>query len=123
LEAEEIDLDGLKTLIKEVKRWSIEVDKITLNFVATLKVNDLLERLYNKPEDIQLLEVIHNILKMLQSLSLELKLWQAQNIYFSIGKKIYTEMLSNANAGKENARIWIKHFNKLGQYLYVRSPQ
>jgi alpha-amylase/alpha-mannosidase (GH57 family) len=123
LEAEQLDLDGLKTLIREIKRWSIEIDKTTLNFVATLKVNALLEKFHHNPEDSLMLGLIHNMLELFQALSLELELWQAQNIYFSIGKKTYPEMLGKANAGSNNARGWIKHFNKLGQHLQVRRPQ
>jgi hypothetical protein len=123
LEAEQLDLDGLKTLIREIKRWSIEIDKTTLNFVATLKVNALLEKFHHNPEDSLMLGLIHNMLELFQALSLELELWQAQNIYFSIGKKTYPEMLDKANAGSNNARGWIKHFNKLGQHLQVRRPQ
>ena len=123
LESDKTDLDRLKTLIDEAKRWSISVDKTTLSFVAAIKANSMFGKLYEKPEDMKLIETIHDLLEMFRSLSLELKLWQAQNIYFSIGKEIYPKMMTDANNGVEFAAIWIDLFNKLGQYLQIKSIQ
>jgi hypothetical protein len=43
-----------------------------------------MEKLNNQPEDIKLFEGIANVLKLLNSLPVELDLWKLQNLYFSI---------------------------------------
>lgn len=120
LESEELDLDRLQNLVEEVKRWSFELDKTTLGFVASQKINTLMERLFQTPEDVSLLETIEAIFKILSALPLELDIWKAQNIYFSIGQQLYAEMGERAEKGDETAEKWVEHFNSLGNYLSVR---
>ncbi len=123
MEDDHLDLNALKTLVDEAKRWLIDVDRTTLNFVATNKINKLMEKLLDRPDDFRQLESITKLLEMCQGLSLELNLWQAQNIYFAIGRNIYSEMQNMANSGKKQTKRWIKYFNILGQYFQIRRPQ
>lgn len=120
LEKEELDLDQLQKGISEFKKWHFELDKSTLSFVATSKINALMERFARKPEDLSLMENIEATLKILGALPLELDLWKAQNVYFSIGK----ELLSRRCKEAENdpaARRWVELFDCLGGYLHVKS--
>jgi hypothetical protein len=120
LENEELDLDRLQKLIEEVKRWSFEPDKITLGFVASQRINKLMEKLSQTPEDVLVLQKIEAILRILSALPLELDVWKAQNVYFSIGKQLYSGMRENAEKGDNNAKKWIEHFDSLGHYLQVK---
>lgn len=120
LENEELDLDRLQKLIEEVKRWSFEPDKITLGFVASQRINKFMEKLSQTPEDVLVLKKIEAILRILSVLPLELDMWKAQNVYFSIGKQLYSGMRENAEKGDNNAKKWIEHFNRLGHYLQVK---
>jgi len=121
LEDEELDLERLQKLAEEAKRWIIELDKTTLGFVASQKINSLMERLSQTPEDVSLLEPIEAIFRILSALPLELDLWKTQNIYFSIGKQLYSRMREKAEKGDQAAKKWVEHFNSLENYLHVRS--
>lgn len=110
----------LNNLIEEVKRWSLELDKTTLSFVASQKINTLMEKLSGAPEDVYLLETLDTLIRILRSMPLELDLWKAQNLHFSIGKSHYSEMRERAEKGDQTAIKWVEHFNGLGDYLHVR---
>ncbi len=120
LENEPLDTNRLKNLVVQAKRWSIEVDKTTLSFVASNEINNIMQKFLRQPQDIGLLEAADSLLSILNPLSLNLNLWKAQNIYFSIGKQIYGEMKEKANTGDESAKRWIERINSLGEYLKVK---
>jgi len=121
LENEELDLERIQKSVEEIKRLSLEPDKPTLSFAASQRINTLMEGLSKTPEDVSLLENIEAIFRILSALPLELDLWKTQNIYFSIGKKIYGRMREKTERGDQTAKKWVEHFNSLGNYLYVRS--
>ncbi len=122
LKKEELDFEQIQKLVEETKRWSVELDTRSLGFVASQKINSVMEELLMAPEDLSLLEAIEGIFDVLSVLSLELDLWKSQNIYFSIAKERYDEMEQKASAGDQTAERWLEHFNSLGDYLHVKCP-
>lgn len=119
-EKEDLEIENLKKLIDETRRWSVNIDTITIGFVASSWLNLLMERLYQQPEDLRLFEKIDNTLEVLKPLSLSLDLWKAQNDYFSKGKNFYNTMKEKAGNGDSFAKNWVKVFLKLGYYLNVK---
>jgi alpha-amylase/alpha-mannosidase (GH57 family) len=122
LRSEELDFERIQKLIEETKRWSVELDAKSLGFVASQKINSVMEELSMAPEDLSLLQTIEGIFDVLSVLSLDLDLWKSQNIYFSIAKRRYDDMEQKASAGDQTAERWLEHFNKLGDYLHVKCP-
>ena len=120
LENEELDLDRLQKLIEEVKRWSFEPDKVALGFAASQRVNKLMEKLSQTPEDVSVLENVEALLRTLSALPLDLNLWKSQNTYFSMGEQLYSRMREGAEKGDQNAKKWIEHFGRLGGLLKVK---
>jgi len=120
LEDEETDLEQLQRLVEEMKKWSLEPDKTSLEFVANQKINKLMERLYKTPEDVSLLETIDNTLKILSNIPLELNLWKAQNIYFSIHKNLCDVIPIKAEPADPKAKKWSEHFKSLEEFLKVK---
>ena len=120
LEKEEPDFDQLQKSIEEAKRWSLELDRVTLGFVASRRINKLMEKLYEKPEDVSRMENVETLLWILRLLPLDLNLWKSQNIYFHIGKQLYNSMREKAEKGEGSAKKWVEHFHSLGRYLQVK---
>ena len=114
-----MDLDKLQDLIDEISRWSIEIDMKTINFLATQKINTLLEKLLNDTDNLELLKTISEIMEMLLPLSLDLKLWEAQNLYFAIIESIGSD---TSGSGHKQPTEWLEHFNKVGQFLQINNP-
>jgi len=120
LKKEDLDFERIQKSVEETKRWSLELDKKSLGFVASQKINSLMQRLSVAPDQVALLETIENVFRILSALALQLDLWKAQNIYFSIGTQRYDEMEKRSDQGDSGAKQWLAHFNKLGAYLNVR---
>ncbi len=120
LEREELDFEEIGRLVEEVKRWSLELDRKSLGFVVSQKVNSLMQEFSHEPDRIGVIETIENLLVSLSDLSLETDLWIAQNVYFSLCKARYDATEQRASQGDEAAQTWLKHFNGLGEYLKVR---
>ncbi|MFH1359744.1 MAG: DUF3536 domain-containing protein [Candidatus Omnitrophota bacterium] len=117
LNDDNIDIKRLRNLVKEMKKWPLDKDKANLCYVASRRVNDLMIRFLQNPDDIVLMETVDLVLKNLNQLSLEMDLWLAQNIYFAVGKKFYHDRLTQDN---EFTRKWLASFNRLGDILHVR---
>ena len=115
-----LDLEKLQKLIDETERWTVKIDATTIGFVASSWVNSLMEKAHQQIEDIQIFEKIEKVLKILKPLSLSLDLWNAQNLYFSMGKTFYSNMQEKAAGGDASAKRWLEAFRKLGYYLHVK---
>ncbi|HWP45239.1 MAG TPA: hypothetical protein VNO14_18500, partial [Blastocatellia bacterium] len=111
----------LRNLVAEVGRWSFEVDRTTLGFVATQKATALMEQFALNPSDPAPLKTVEEMLKAIEPLSLDLDMSKAQNIIFSTGRLMSAEMRERAEGGDPAARKWLERLERLGDYLRVRS--
>jgi hypothetical protein len=119
-EQEDLNLERFENLIKEAKRWSFDIDKKTIGFMATSWINLLMERLRQQQDGKPLFEKMEKVLELLRSLSVEPDLWKAQNTCFSIGKGFLNEMRERAARGDESAKSWVEVFQQLCFRLSVK---
>jgi hypothetical protein len=59
------------------------------------------------------------ILKFLNTFQMELNLWKAQNIFFSVGKKS-CGLMQKEETTNPKAKKWIEYFNELEDFLSVK---
>lgn len=114
------DIDKLKRLIDETKRWGINIDTTTVAFKANTWVNTAMERLLESPQDSDLITIIEQLLKIVKPLNLSLNLWSAQNIYFDISRNGGAAFIADSKKGDASATAWTKAFRTLGYYLNVK---
>jgi alpha-amylase/alpha-mannosidase (GH57 family) len=120
LEKEDFDVRRLQSLADEVRKWSLHLGKTTLGFIVAQKINSLMKNLYETPEELPLLEKVETILRILQGIPQDIDFWQAQNMCFSLRKRVYDQMKDAAEKGFRDAGIWITEFNKIAEYLQVK---
>lgn len=120
IEGDGLQTDRLEKLVREVQKWSLDVDKTTLSFVASNRINALMEGLSESPDDLSLLSDLEAFLRVLSGLDLDLNLWKSQNIYFSIGRSLAGIMKEKAAAGDGDGKNWMDLFQSLGTLLHVR---
>lgn len=120
-ENDHLDTEQLHRLVEEVTRWSFDVDKKTLGFVISRKINSLMEEFNKKPDDPATLETINILLSNIHILQLKLDIWKAQNIYFATAKQMYSDMRDKASQNDSHARQWVDLFDTLGSHLNIRS--
>ena len=117
IESEEMDLDRLQELVDEVERLSVTLDIENLTFVASRRVCELMERLEETPQDVDLLREIDRTLPILRVVTPEMNLQKAQNIFFTISRGLYGDMQGKAAAGDRSAAEWVAEFKNLAHHL------
>ncbi len=120
LEQENLNFEQLKRLVEESQGWPIELDKATIGYLVSERINVLMEKLSQNPHDTSLLENVIKIFEIFAVLSLDLDLWRAQNVYFSVASQHFESMKEKADQDDPAARNWVELFNGLEQYLHVR---
>jgi alpha-amylase/alpha-mannosidase (GH57 family) len=116
IRADEIDIHRLKDLTDEAARLSLQLDKETLKFEASVKINDLMEIFEQSREDIQMLSTIESALKILKGIVPDMDLQLAQNLFFTIAKEKYPQMKKAAEQDKKAAK-WVELFELIAGHL------
>jgi hypothetical protein len=122
VEKKGLDLGGLRKLIEEFKTWSFKPDRAALGYFLGKKTSTLMTDLASKPDDLVRLKALDDFLALVQPLSMDLNLWESQNIYFSMGKQRYSQTLEKAGRGDRPSRDWVEAFDSLGNFLRVKPP-
>ena len=121
LESEDsIDPEHVNRLFQEIKRLNVNLDRATLGYVGSNRINRLMEILLTQPENLNLMNDIETSLDTLLKLKLELNIWKAQNILFMISKNSFANKKAQANNGNKKAIRWIELFQNLENFLKVR---
>lgn len=116
----DVEILKIESLVNEANKWPLEIDLSTVGFVASSWINSIVADLSQQPENTALIEKVDRVMKLLRQLPLEMNIWTAQNVYFTIGKKYYGTMKERADKGNDFARRWMEVFRKLGYYLRVK---
>ena len=121
LESDAVDVLRLEKLAQEIKRWAFARDKEAISYVASKRINKLMEEFFDDHKKLNLLESMSEILRILNALDLSLDLWKTQNIYFAMSRDVYGPIFVKAKQHDKKAREWISNFEKLGQILKVKN--
>jgi alpha-amylase/alpha-mannosidase (GH57 family) len=122
LENGQWNVEKMENLVKEAKKWSLEIDKETIGYVATALINSFMESLSHQPEEMALLQKVEDVLKFLNLLSIEVEQWKAQNICFSIGRGVHKEIHERAEKGDDTAKSLNEVFHQVCSHLKVNIP-
>ncbi|MDX2129201.1 MAG: DUF3536 domain-containing protein [Chloroherpetonaceae bacterium] len=119
IESEMPDPEKVSELMEELRELSLELDHETLSYVSVKVVNDLIDRFYKNPDDLDLLKKLDKRLEAIDKLYLKLDLWHAQNTLFAISIKNYGSKRVAAMQGDSTAKQWIRFFQGISNYLKV----
>ncbi len=114
-----IDNKEILKVFKEIKQFSFEIDKPTLEYLAQKRITSLMERCMDSPYNMHLYESLETILGIIKDLSLEVDIWEAQNIYFNLCEKIYLEIKSKALKDHDSNKDLFQIMKKISKYLKV----
>ncbi len=119
LNEEEIPLEKLERLAVEVRSWPFKRDKEDLDFIASARVDAMLAKFMQSPDDVLLMERMAKVIRVLFELRMELNLWKAQNIFYALAQDRYRA--KSAAAGQdEYAARWVAAFTDLADILKVK---
>jgi hypothetical protein len=117
IRAEKMDVDRLADLTDEAARLSLQLDKTTLRYEASAKINRLMEVFEKSRADTDLLSTIERALSILKDIVPDMDLQSAQNLLFTIGKEEYTEVKEKASAQDEDSTKWVELFGSVAGHL------
>ncbi|MFW5759603.1 MAG: DUF3536 domain-containing protein, partial [Cyclobacteriaceae bacterium] len=120
LEQQEVNINELNRVQDEINRLSVNLDTLTLNYIATQRFTRYVERLFENPEDLVLMKKVVDFLKILKELPLTLDLWRSENLIFLI-RRIHFEAFSyKSERGNVEAQTWMHNFNTLYEELNMK---
>ncbi|MFC2149726.1 DUF3536 domain-containing protein, partial [Candidatus Auribacterota bacterium] len=121
IDSERIDVNHLKKIVDEAKKWGVKIDKEELAFLVSRKVNTLMFELKKNPHDLFLLQRMEAALSFLDIFPLDLNLWKSQNTLFAVSKSHYNEMFAEAERGNDEAKEWIDCFGRISAYMGLKT--
>ena len=118
--ADEVDLDKSRTIIEEIRRTGVKPDAVTLEFALRRTVERLFTRFVANPMEPGLLQRLQETIDLVLNLPFEVRLWEAQNTYYSMMRDYAGQVRERAEHGDPAAQAWLEGFAKLGEKLKVR---
>ncbi|NUO10445.1 MAG: DUF3536 domain-containing protein [Candidatus Brocadia sp.] len=119
--AKEIDAEKIQTIIDDMKTWQIPVESLELEFKVRHVAEEIIGRFAHNPSDISLLSETHKIIKLFQSLPIEINFWQVQNVYYKITKTTYKEFMLKTRSDDKDAVRWVGIFKQIGHDLFFNT--
>ncbi len=119
LEQDLPDLERFEELVQQMQRWEIPLARQDLRYRASWRIGALFERLREKPQDTVLLTDIERLIRLLRELGLQVDLWKAQNVYFSLTQDWLEAMRQRVQDGEPEAKSWVAVVERLGGLLEV----
>ncbi len=115
-----LDVDRIRTLLTEAKRWRVEVDAAGLTYMLKKTLEDMISRLSLEPEDISILENLTSAAELAGEMPHPVDLWKVQNIFYEMIYINYPGFQRRSQKGDEMAFQWKSLFLTLGDRLRVR---
>lgn len=125
LEEPELDLPDFKNLVEEFKRVesSTELDTVTLNFIATERITEMMQQLRENPQDEVLFLRLIETLGLLREAGLEPDLWKAQNYCYQLKREMQPDLVLAGTAEEleqPNQALEIK-YKQLFEILNIKA--
>ncbi|TPE42905.1 DUF3536 domain-containing protein [Pontibacter mangrovi] len=119
-ESEEPSPDEIKRLLQEVQRMSVTLNYDNLEFALTQRVDILMKKIQDNPQDIKTIDLLISLLQVMQGSKLQTDYWQAQNIAFRMQQNTYKEQKAQSEQGNPAAAAWCKKFETLYENLNLK---
>lgn len=117
LTEEEIDAEKVRRIIDHIKTWKVQIELPDSEFMIRHHLEAQMRSFAKDPPQAKLMGKIHELLTLIREVPLDVILWQVQNDYYEIAKKVYPDFLARARKGEEAATSWVSAFKGLGDLL------
>jgi hypothetical protein len=121
LKQDRLELEKLKNLADEFRRFSFSPDREELTLLAKQRISRLMKNIMESPRELDLLKKLESFFLLLKQMDIHPDLWESQNIYFKLTTAQFPAMAEKAGLGMQNAREWVACFRRIGSLLGVKS--
>jgi alpha-amylase/alpha-mannosidase (GH57 family) len=115
--AKPTDLEKLRKVIDDSKSLSVSLDYKLLPYLASQKITSEFVNFSNSPEDLEVINTIVALIRMVAELHFELDLWESQNIAFKIAQNQYQVFKLRKD---EFSAAWVTAFWELCNLIGIR---
>jgi hypothetical protein len=122
IQADDIDLMRLTNLAGDARRLSLDLDTQRLRFVGGHRISRMMDRFKESLDDLDLIQTISKTLEILKTVTSDIDLQNAQNIFFAVAKSTYPQVEQKAQSGDQTAAKWVAEFKNLAQQLGLVVP-
>jgi len=119
LQTDPPDFAEIDTVLEEVRACEVELDTEGLAYVLRQTMENMVWRLEEDPEDIELVEDLTTTALLADRLPFEVELFRVQNIFYRLREKLHTDVQKQAQAGNEDASEWLKNIDTLAKTLHL----
>ncbi|MBC7389829.1 MAG: DUF3536 domain-containing protein, partial [Opitutaceae bacterium] len=117
-ESEKVDMKEFKNLQNEVSKLKIDLDKETLNFVASVKAAESLKKFAGNPNDLLPLKHTIDLVNVSYGLKLDPDFWKLRNQAFLLKARYYQKYKNESD--KALSREWCNRFDDLLTILNLK---
>ncbi len=114
------DDEQIEMLLERATTWNVYLDNASLSYTFQHTLEQIARQMMRQPDDLDLLEKLHDLVEVTPSFPFEVNFWKIQNAYYEIVTSFYVEMQERADDGEEYARTWTEQFITLGEKLGIR---
>ncbi len=118
---ETIDVDVVREDAAEIKNWNVTLEPVALEFIIRGRVRKMMTALLDEPEDAQRVAEILTLVEAVLLLPVEINLWQAQNMYWTMLQSRADGVATHGKA-EESLCCWSDSIKKLGVVLQYDIP-
>ncbi|HEX9638262.1 MAG TPA: DUF3536 domain-containing protein, partial [Acidobacteriota bacterium] len=112
-----LDRERIRALLETAQQERLELDRAGLGYALERNLDRRMEQLRERPEEVARLQEVGELVAWIRSLPFEIKLLQAQNLYFELWRRLEP---AYRDRGDEAAQTWRRHFEFLGEQLSMR---
>jgi hypothetical protein len=117
LTQDELDVDAVRRIVEHMRNWKVDLELPDTEFFMRHHAEVRMRAFAGNPGDLGQMNKMQKLLGLLSEIPLEIVLWQIQNDYYELAKKVYPEYAAKAGGGDEDAKAWVEGFKSLGEML------
>jgi hypothetical protein len=119
LGSKSVDLKELRNIKDEIARLKVELDTVTLNYIATKRVSEFVDKLELNPEDLDVMKDTIDLIEVCMQIPLQPDLWEVDNVAFRIRENYYA-LMQEKSESDVSAKNWIDVFDNLISHLNLK---
>jgi alpha-amylase/alpha-mannosidase (GH57 family) len=117
----ELDLGGIRSLLKEAANMNVPLDVQTLEYVIRRRIEEGTAQLASQPGDPEIVRKLNRLLDLVRSLPFQVNLWEAQNAAYVWLSKAQPEFQPESEDASM-AKSWAQETASLREKLDLQNP-
>jgi len=112
-----LDDNQVRRIVGDIRKWGLACDTVEVELIIRKRLWGEISRFQRSDRDISLAHAMKKTMELARLLPIEVNLWEIQNVYYSMAKSVYHDMVEEALKGESEAIQWVADFVELGAIL------